>query len=134
MPLRIDHVTIAGSRLEALATAFAAAGLATEYGGMHSNGITHMSLLGFDDGSYVELVSLNRPQERAPNWQAQIVTDGGPCSWAVRVPDVATEVERLRRAAVPVNGPHQPQVSLLDQVEQWNAPVFEPVGDLDHDP
>ena len=43
MKLTVDHVTLGASRLEALANAFAAAGLAAGYGGLHSNGITHMS-------------------------------------------------------------------------------------------
>ena len=82
MTLRIDHVTIAASRLEAAASAFAAAGLDTEYGGHHSNGATHMSLLGFEDGSYIELVSVVRPGLQAPRWQAHIAHDVGPCAWA----------------------------------------------------
>ncbi len=51
MKLTVDHVTLGASRLEALANAFAAAGLAADYGGLHSNGITHMSQVAFDDGS-----------------------------------------------------------------------------------
>ena len=68
MPLKIDHVTLAGSDLKALEQVFALAGLATDYGGPHSNGITHMSLLGFDDGSYIELISTLEPGQAAPWW------------------------------------------------------------------
>lgn len=121
MKLRIDHVTLAASRLEPLASAFARAGLATEYGGLHSNGVTHMSLLGFDDGSYVELISTHRPQQPAPWWHAHISTDGGPCAWAVRVADVGAEAERLRALGVRVDGPTLHRRSRPDGGEvQWD--------------
>ena len=38
--LYIDHVTIAGPALAPMEQALAEVGLATEYGGPHSNGIT----------------------------------------------------------------------------------------------
>ena len=53
--LKIDHVTIAGPELAPMERAFAGVGLVTDYGGPHSNGVTHMAWLGFNDGSYNEL-------------------------------------------------------------------------------
>jgi len=103
MKLQVDHVTLGASRLEALAGAFAAIGLAADYGGLHSNGITHMSQVAFDDGSYVELVSILRPGQPSPWWQEHIVHEGGPCAWAVRVANVDAEVRRLRARGVPVD-------------------------------
>ncbi|MFQ5937467.1 MAG: VOC family protein, partial [Acidiferrobacterales bacterium] len=106
MKLKIDHVTIAGSRLEPLQQAFADAGLTTDYGGPHSNNITHMSLLGFDDGSYIELISTLAPGQHSPWWHEHIVGDGGPCAWALEVDNVATEVQRVSALGVAVDGPH----------------------------
>ena len=63
--MKLDHVTIAGSSLDRLRDAFARIGLATEYGGAHANGVTHMALLGFDDGSYIELASTVKPGWRS---------------------------------------------------------------------
>lgn len=105
MKLNIDHVTIAGSRLDTLQRAFAEAGLATDYGGPHSNNITHMALLGFDDGSYIELISTLEPGQRSPWWDAHIRDDGGPCAWALEVDDVAAEARRVAKLGVAVNGP-----------------------------
>ncbi|MBI4419947.1 MAG: VOC family protein [Gemmatimonadetes bacterium] len=105
MNLPIDHVTTAGSDLGRMQRAFADAGLTTDYGGLHSNGITHMAMLGFDDGSYVELISTLRSGLRAPWWPDQIARNGGPCAWCVHVPSLGTECERLRGAGVPVQGP-----------------------------
>ncbi len=105
MKLRIDHVTIAGPRLEHLQQAFAVVGLVTDYGGPHSNNITHMSLLGFNDGSYIELISTLERGHTSPWWNAHINGDGGPCAWAVDVDDVADEARRARAAGIPVDGP-----------------------------
>ena len=106
MPLKIDHVTIAGSDLKALEQVLARAGLATDYGGPHSNGITHMSLLGFDDGSYIELISTFEPGQAAPWWDAHIRGNGGPCAWAVEASDVAAEAARIAALGIPVRGPN----------------------------
>lgn len=103
--LRIDHVTIAGRRLDALESDFAALGLGTVYGGVHSNGITHMSVLGFDDGSYVELISTREEEKQSPLWGGYITGDAGICAWAVEADDVAAEVSRLSARGVPVSGP-----------------------------
>lgn len=105
--LTIDHVTIAGSSLEQLQTRFAAVGLTPDYGGPHSNGVTHMALIGFDDGSYIELISSLQPGRRdTVFWGNFIVGDGGPCAWAVVVDNVAEEAERIKALGVRVDGPH----------------------------
>ncbi len=105
MQLKIDHVTIAAPRLEPLQRAFAEAGLAPDYGGPHSNNVTHMAFVGFDDGSYIELISTLAPGARSPWWDAHIAGDAGPCAWAVEVEDVAAEAERVRALGIPVDGP-----------------------------
>src|SRR6185369_7705272 len=53
---RIDHVTIAGTDLKQLQARLAAIGIASVYGGPHSNHATEMSLVSFPDGSYLELM------------------------------------------------------------------------------
>jgi hypothetical protein len=104
--LTIDHVTIAGSSLARLEAVFARAGLATDYGGPHSNRVTHMSLLGFDDGSYIELISfLKAGQYETAFWGEQIAGDAGPCAWAVQSMDIVTETNRLANQGITVDGP-----------------------------
>lgn len=104
-PLKIDHVTLAGPDLSRMQDAFATFGFATEYGGPHSNGITHMSQLGFDDGSYIELISTLAPWTQSPWWHAHIAGNAGPCGWAIEVPDVAAECAQLRACGQEVRGP-----------------------------
>lgn len=104
--LRIDHVTIAAPELSSLRASLHGAGLASEYGGPHSNGVTHMDLIGFLDGSYLELIAARDGVDApSPLWDRHIRHAGGPCAWAVAVPDIEAEVHRLEAAGIPVEGP-----------------------------
>jgi hypothetical protein len=103
--MKIDHVTIAGSNLKELEVEFEILGMKTDYGGPHSNGVTHMSLLGFDDGSYVELISVMKPGQPSPVWPKHIAEDGGPVAWAIQVDDIAKEVEKIRKLGISATGP-----------------------------
>ena len=105
MVFQIDRVVLAWSHLEALAGAFASVGLTTDYGGIHTNGATHMATLGFGDGSYLEIVSVRQPGQQAPVWQRNIATNGGLCAWSVSVGDVQKISDRLRVLGMPVDGP-----------------------------
>ena len=59
--LELDHVSVCGSNLDTLRQAFTDVGLTPDVGGAHSNGITQMALLGFDDASYIELIAPVKP-------------------------------------------------------------------------
>jgi hypothetical protein len=107
MKLQIDHVTVAGRDLDRLADAFDGADLDTEYGGRHSNGVTHMAVVGFRDGSYIELISSVDPDEESPWWNGPIHGDGGPCAWAIRVDDIETVSADLADRGITVDGPNQ---------------------------
>jgi hypothetical protein len=107
--LKIDHATVAGSSLKQLQANLSAIGIETVYGGAHSNGATEMALVGFPDGSYLELMAPQAkadPQalQRQP-WTKFMKADGGPCAWAVREKDVAAEVQRLKAAGIAVSDP-----------------------------
>jgi hypothetical protein len=101
----VDHAVVAGTDLDALGAAFADAGLETEYGGEHSNGVTHNRVLGFADGSYLELISTVEPGAESPWWDDAIHGDAGPCAWALPVSDIEAETERIADLGVPVDGP-----------------------------
>ena len=55
---KIDHVTIAGSDVKQMQAKLAAVGIASVYGGAHSNHATEMALVSFPDGSYLELMGI----------------------------------------------------------------------------
>ena len=105
MVFQIDRVVLAWAHLEALAGAFASVSLTADYGGIHTNGATHMATLGFGDGSYLELISVRQPGQQAPVWQRHIATNGGLCAWSVSVGDVQKISDRLRILGIPVDGP-----------------------------
>jgi hypothetical protein len=91
--LKVDHVTIAGRDLKQLQSQFAAAGIPSEYGGKHTNGLTEMAIASFADGSYLELIAAQKPTGAAEHyWGKFIDANAGPCAWAVSVPDVAAAV------------------------------------------
>jgi hypothetical protein len=104
--LSVDHASICGLDLQAMQQAFSDAGLKPDYGGPHTNGGTHMALLGFDDGSYLEFIAPQTPgsAEGSP-WGKLLAADAGACAWAVSSDDVQKELERLKALGVPADGP-----------------------------
>jgi len=107
----IDHVTVAGKDLKTMQANLAAVGIASEYGGPHSNRATEMALASFPDGSYLELIALqpNADAKAAAShyWAKQMEENAGPCAWAIRVKDMGAEVNRLQGAGVPVSAPER---------------------------
>ena len=93
--LRVDHVTIAGRDLKEMRAHFGQAGIRTEYGGKHTNGLTEMALASFADGSYLELMAAQNPKAGAPShyWGKFIDGNAGPCAWAIRSTDVAADAK-----------------------------------------
>ena len=95
--LHVDHVTIAGRDLNSLRKQFAAAGIRTDYGGKHTNGLSEMALASFADGSYLELIAAQDPVKGAPThyWGKFIDENAGPCAWAIAVDDLDSAAARL---------------------------------------
>ncbi|MFB6299936.1 MAG: VOC family protein [Halobacteriales archaeon] len=105
---QLDHVTIAWDDLDEVRATFGDAGLDTDYGGAHDNAVTHMAVVGFDDGTYLELVStIDAGDPESSLWGPYIVDNAGPTAWALGVTDVAEEAKRAIDAGLPVSGPQQ---------------------------
>ncbi|KTG08621.1 hypothetical protein AUR64_18315 [Haloprofundus marisrubri] len=107
MSLTLDHVPFAGTDLDSLVETFDSVGLTPEYGGVHGTGTTHMSVLGFDDDSYLELISTTpgTSAEKAGFWPEYIAADAGPTAWCIEVENPKTEAKRLVDAGASVDGP-----------------------------
>lgn len=109
--LHIDHVTAAGTDLKAMQARLASIGIHADYGGAHSNHATEMAIASFPDGSYLELIAMQPHADpkavAAHYWTPYMRGNAGPCAWAIRVPDVAAEVTRLRSAGVDVKNPQR---------------------------
>jgi catechol 2,3-dioxygenase-like lactoylglutathione lyase family enzyme len=107
--LTLDHVTVAGRDLKAMQARLEAVGLRSEYGGPHQNEASEMALTSFPDGSYLELIAIRTDAGSAAveqhAWSKLMREDAGPAAWAVRVPDLAAELARLRGNGIPVTEP-----------------------------
>jgi catechol 2,3-dioxygenase-like lactoylglutathione lyase family enzyme len=107
--LKIDHATVAGSDVKKMQAKLEAVGIATVYGGPHSNHATEMALVSFPDGSYLEVMGIQPGADAkrvdAHEWAAALKGDAGPAAWAARVHDLAAEVKRLQAAGIKVSGP-----------------------------
>ncbi len=131
MELKIDHITVCGSNLEAMRAAFASVGLKTTYGGLHDNGVTHMDLLAFEDGSYLELIAPVRSLAGAggmmSGWAKLMEGAAGAGAWAVRCSNVHAEAERLRGLGIDVRGPEVGSRKRPDRVSlQWETALLGP--------
>ena len=104
--LQLDHVAICGSNLDTLRQAFTDVGLTPDPGGPHANGITQMAILGFDDSTYIDLLTPIKPgaSEGSP-WAKFMSDDAVTCAWAAGTSGLQQEVDRLKKAGIPVNAP-----------------------------
>ncbi len=104
--LELDHASICGSNLDALRQEFTDVGLAPDLGGPHGNGITQMAMIGFDDGTYLELIAPIKPAVTSgSDWAKYMSEDAATCAWAVSTNVLLQEVDRLKKAGIPVTTP-----------------------------
>lgn len=108
--LKTDHATVCGEHLDSMRAALtSAAGVPTEYGGPHSNHATEMALVSFPDGSYLELMGIQKNADPAAvakhEWSKFLRSNAGPCAFAVHVTDIAAEVRELKSAGVAAGEP-----------------------------
>lgn len=118
--LKIDHITFASTELVQLETFFSSAGLDTVYGGIHSNQVTHMSILGFEDGSYIELISTINKGEESPLWNRYITGNAGFCAWAVEVDNVFEEAQKASSLGIPVKTVYMNRKRPDGQLAEWD--------------
>lgn len=106
MNATLDHVVFASEELDDATDTFARLGLDPDYGGVHEEGGTEMAMLGFEDGSYLELLAPSDPDESPEQWPDETFS-AGPCRWCLEVEDVGAELDRLSEAGAEVTGPDQ---------------------------
>jgi hypothetical protein len=104
--LELDHVSICGSNLDTLRQDFTAVGLTPDVGGPHGNGITQMAMIGFDDGTYIELIApIKAGASAGSDWSKFMSDEAVTCAWAVGTNVLLQEVDRLKKAGIPVTAP-----------------------------
>jgi hypothetical protein len=108
---KIDHATVAGSSMQQMQANLAAVGIASVYGGAHTNHASEMALVSFPDGSYLELMALQPNAD--PNaveqhvWSKFLHGNAGPAAWALGEKNLSAEVMRLKAAGVAVSEPER---------------------------
>jgi Glyoxalase-like domain len=106
--LEIDHVSVCGSNLDTLRQAFTNVGLTADFGGPHGNGVTQMAMIGFDDTTYIELIAPIKPGVTAGSpWAKFMSEDAVTCAWAVGTNVLLQQVDRLKKAGIPVTNPER---------------------------
>jgi hypothetical protein len=121
--LKIDHVPICVAELAPVHEAFASAGLTPDYGGPHLADGTHVALLGFDDGSYFELLAPQKPGSAEKSPEAKLLAESaGPCMWAISTSDIKAELKRLHDLGIATDGPFPGGRTRPDgQVLKWET-------------
>jgi hypothetical protein len=106
MILELDHVSVCGSNLDSLRQEFTDVGLAPDFGGPHGNGVTQMAGIGFDDGTYLELIAPVKAGVTAGSeWAKFLGEDAVTCAWAVGTNVLLQEADRLKKVGIAVGTP-----------------------------
>jgi hypothetical protein len=104
--LEVDHASICGSNLDTLRQNFTDLGMTPDLGGPHGNGITQMAMVGFDDGTYLEMIAPIKPGASAgSDWSNFMSESAITCAWAVATNVLLQEVDRLKKAGIAVKTP-----------------------------
>ena len=97
MIIRIDHVVLVVTDLDGAVADHRARGFTVTPGGEHANGLTHNALVGFADGSYLELVAFHdaaAARGKHP-WQPVAERGGGWADFALGSDDLAADAAAL---------------------------------------
>jgi catechol 2,3-dioxygenase-like lactoylglutathione lyase family enzyme len=120
MTLPLDHVVILVANLEQTLSDYTALGFNVQRGGTHADGFTHNALVGFADGSYLELIAFLKPKpdHRWGGWAAK--GHEGFVDFALLPSAVGQVVERARAAGVAYQGPLDGgRTTLAGEVLKW---------------
>ena len=123
--LELDHTSICGSNLDTLKQLFTDVGLTPDFGGPHGNGVTQMAAVGFDDGTYIELIApVKAGVTTGSDWATYMGEDAVSCAWAVGTNVLLQDVDRLKKAGVPVTAPTPGSRKRPDGMSiEWNLAV-----------
>ena len=106
MITRIDHLVIGVHDLGQAMSDYETLGFTVQPGGIHAGGLTHNALMGFADGTYIELIAFTDPSQPSDHrWWEAIAAGEGLIDFAVGTDNVAEDVQRLTDAGVTTSPP-----------------------------
>ncbi len=95
----IDHIVIAAKSLERMIDAYRALGFSVVEGGRHPYG-SYNALVGFADGSYIELLSFYEDSPAHPWWTLLHERGGGLIDFCMASDDISSDLAALRAQGV----------------------------------
>ncbi|MFP3552329.1 VOC family protein [Paraburkholderia sp. SIMBA_049] len=105
MPLLPDHLVIRVHDLKTTIADFAELGFTVQRGGTHADGTTHNALIGFADGSYIELIAFLKDAREHRWWDEQQRAGEGFVDFALLPESVARTVEATYARGLYYDGP-----------------------------
>jgi hypothetical protein len=98
----IDHVVLVVRDLARASAEHQARGFTVTPGGEHAGGLTHNALIGFQDGSYLELIAFHDAAAARDKhtWQPIAERGGGWADFALRSDDIHADAEALKDLVV----------------------------------
>lgn len=99
----IDHVVILVANLESAMSSYREQGFTVVAGGRHPTG-THNALIGFADGSYLELLAFYEPRPQSRWWQ-KLARGGGLISACLQTNNLREEIVAMRNAHIDMGDP-----------------------------
>lgn len=121
MPVRIDHVIVAGRDLAQLEAAFTRLGFNIVGGGQHPHLGTRNRIILLDQG-YIELLAIADEQVVSPAVRERIEQAPGWIGFALQSDDIAEEAAAMRTRGADVRGPKPGQLVAPDgTVRSWQT-------------
>ncbi|WP_322008908.1 VOC family protein [Paraburkholderia sp. J12] len=105
MSLSIDHVVIRVRQLDEAIANFSELGFTVQRGGTHADGATHNALIGFEDGSYFELIAFLRDAREHKWWDQDHRVGDGFVDFALLPSSVGKIVETAVARGLSYEGP-----------------------------
>lgn len=99
MILGIDHIVIAARRLNAAIETYRRLGFSVVEGGAHPYG-SHNALIGFEDGSYIELLGFYEESPAHPWWDLLHLRGGGLIDFCLSTDDIHADLAAFRASGV----------------------------------
>jgi catechol 2,3-dioxygenase-like lactoylglutathione lyase family enzyme len=103
--LPLDHVVILVTELEAAIADYTALGFTVQRGGTHADGATHNALVGFADGSYLEIIAFLKPASEHRWAHHNSRGHSGFVDFALLPPSVGEVVRAARGRGLAYDGP-----------------------------
>ncbi|MFM0504768.1 VOC family protein [Paraburkholderia caffeinilytica] len=105
MSLLLDHIVIRVHDLTRTIEDFTALGFTVQQGGTHADGVTHNALIGFADGSYIELIAFLQAAPQRRWWNVGQRHGDGFVDYALLPSSVGAVIDAAHGRGLQYDGP-----------------------------